>query len=295
LSRVYFRGSRAQARGIVNLCRMMITGRTPDVLGIGRGVFLTVGFAALSDIKADFVRKARGGTGEDGVKWPPLSPQTLAYHRRFGPGEKSRLKKAAGLGGTNRYAPGGKKGLLTAAQLKRWRFIYSRVLRRLMVSMNVEKWSLSSDAEIENSRFLGGESGAKGRAAQIAWATLKREGAKTMIDVFGHRNVEILRDTGVLLNSLSPGKLSGGGPDVIYQFPAGEGGEDQIFSTMANGVIVGTNVPYAATHQYGDAKRKIPARPFLPVGDAPQAWQDRWAEAGAQAMAIGIRKALEAA
>ena len=46
----------------------------------------------------------------------------------------------------------------------------------------------------------------------------------------------------------------------------------------AGEVIVGTNVIYASTHQNGDAKRKIPARPFLPDEDhpVPQVWWDRW-------------------
>lgn len=32
-------------------------------------------------------------------------------------------------------------------------------------------------------------------------------------------------------------------------------------------VLVGTNVIYAATHQFGDDSRGIPARPFLGIGD----------------------------
>jgi phage gpG-like protein len=35
----------------------------------------------------------------------------------------------------------------------------------------------------------------------------------------------------------------------------------------ARRVVIGTNVVYAATHQFGDARRGIPARPFLVVQD----------------------------
>lgn len=35
-------------------------------------------------------------------------------------------------------------------------------------------------------------------------------------------------------------------------------------------VFVGTNVPYAATHQFGDPERKIPRRRFLPGNKAGQ-------------------------
>ena len=287
---VYFRGSRDEARRIIRGLGPILSGRSPDPLGIAQGVFLAVGFAVLSDVKADFVRKSRGETGEDGVKWPPLSPAYLAYGRRFGRGEQTALKKAAGLGGTHRYAPGGAKGLLTAEQLKRWRQVYSRVLHRLMLSMHAEKWSLDTDAEIQASRFTTGEGGAKSKAAAIAWATVKAEGAKTKLEVYGHRKVDILRDTGILLNSLSPGQLEGGD----YRPPTAEGGEQQIMRTIGNGVVVGTSVPYAGVHQHGSQKHGIPARPFLPER-VPDVWAARWAEAATLALAAGMRLALGAA
>ncbi|MEX2176195.1 MAG: hypothetical protein WD872_17670 [Pirellulaceae bacterium] len=206
-------------------------------------------------------------------KWPLLSPAYLAYQRRFGRGEKAQLKADAGVGKGQRFGVAGNKGLLTKAQQKRWNGIFAAMLARLLLSM--------SPAE------------AKQRTAQIAWAKLKAEGAKTLIDVFGHRTVQILRDTGVLLNSLSPGKLTGTGAHVNYAPPSAEGGEDQVFEAIGNGVIVGTNVPYAASHNYGDPKRGIPKRQFLPA-EAPQVWLDRWADVANQALSIGIRAALEA-
>lgn len=266
-SKVYFQGSREDARRIVQDLAGMLTGRVQDSLGIARGVFLAVGFAALSDIKADFVRKARGGTGEDGEKWPPLSPAYLAYQRRFGPGEKAALKKAAGLDKANRFGVAGNKGLLTKAQQKRWNEIFATRLARFALSMPMAE--------------------AKQRAAQVAWATVKAEGAKTMLEVYGRRTVEILRDTGILLNSLSPGRLTHG----EYAKPSGEGGEQQIFETLANGVIVGTNVPYAASHNYGDQKRGIPKRQFLPT-DPPAVWLKRWADVASDALLAGARRAF---
>lgn len=284
-SKVYFRGSRDDARQIVRNLADILTGKVRDAAGLAQGVFVAIGFAALSDIKADFVRKSRGGVGEDGEKWPPLSPEYLAYHRRFGPGEKAKLRKSAGLSSGNRYAPGGilkttvidhvitekfsqNKGLLSKQQLKRWRQIFGRTLNRLLLSM--------------------GEGPAKARAAQIAWATLKREGAKTMLEVYGNRTVEILRDTGILLNSLSPGRISGN----QYAKPTGDGGEAQIFETISNGVIVGTNVPYAASHNYGDAKRGIPKRQFLPK-DPPRIWLERWMDAANNALLSAVKLAFQ--
>jgi len=71
---------------------LMLIGQHPDEQGIARGVFFALGVAALSDIKSDYVRKARGETGEDGTRWPPLSPKYLAYGRRFGKGEQNLLQ-----------------------------------------------------------------------------------------------------------------------------------------------------------------------------------------------------------
>lgn len=269
MTKIYFRGNRMQARQVARRLKDTLCGRASDPLGLARGVFLAIGFAALSDIKDDFVRKANGETGEDGVKWPDLSPKTKAYGRRFGPGEQSALKKAAGLGKANRFAPGQNKGLLTAAQLKLWRKIYGTRLQRFLVSMP--------------------EPQAKARAAQIAWAELKRMGAKTKISVYGQRKLQILRDTGVLLNSLSPGEING----TEYSKPGGDGGDDQIFQTISNGVIVGTTVPYASVHQRGNPAKGIPARPFLPEREAPQVWQERWEKVAAQAIDIAIRMAYQ--
>ena len=242
----------------------VLAGKEPDTAGVARGVFLAVGFAALGSIKADFITKSRGGTGADGVKWKPLSKEYLAYGRRFGPGEESSLKKAAGLGRGNRLAPGTNKGLLTTAQLKRWRQIFGQVLHRMLLSLSP------------------GE--AKARAAQIAWATLKREGAKTKLEVYGNRIVDINRDTGVLFNSLSPGQMGGEGPTAIYTKPSGDGGSDQIFETVTNGIIVGTNVEYA------EAVNKI--RPIVPK-EAPTVWQEEWGQVAAEALEIGARMVFE--
>ncbi len=262
---VYFRGSRQQAKEIVYQLAGMLTGKVRDSANIAKGVFLAIGFAALSDVKADFVRKARGGRGEDGETWPKLSKAYLAYQRRFGPGEQKALKAAAGVGAAQRFGVAGNKGLLTKAQQKRWNGLFARLLARYLLSMPA------------------GE--AKARAAQVAWATVKREGAKTMLEVYGNRTVEILRDTGILLNSLSPGRIAGDS----YEKPSGDGGAEQIFETIANGVIVGTNVPYAASHNYGDAKRGIPKRQFLPPVP-PAAWVDRWLGVANDALLAAARR-----
>ena len=262
MPKLYFRGSIDQAREQIYLVVRSICGNSKAKEKAARRVHTAIGLQALSDIKDDFVRKARGETGEDGVKWPKLSRKYLAYGRRFGKGEQAALKRSAGLHQGHRH-----RGLLSAAQNKRWKQIFATRLARFAASMSLEA--------------------AKARAAQIAWAQLKREGAKTKLMVYGDRQHEILRDTGVLLNSLSPGRIGG---DSEYE-PA----EAQIFKLVSSGVIVGTNVPYAAVHQNGSKKKNIPARPFLPTESNPACpeWIKRWTEVGRDATRFALIESLE--
>lgn len=271
MSIAYFQGGQIEAARIIRAVIGSVVGSRQTE--VARSVYVAIGFAALSDIQEDFIKKARGGTGEDGKAWQRLSPKTLAYSRRFGPGEKAALKQAAGLSKLNRYGVGGNHGLLTKAEQTRWRKIYGQSLARFAVSMPFDA--------------------AKARAGATAWAQLKREGAHTMLEVFGNRTVEILRDTSVLFNSLSLGEITGGPFGAAYSSPRLPGGDQQIFQTIENGIIVGTNVKYAATHNYGDAKRGIPARPFIPDGNAiPATWLNRWLDAGMQALAHAIEQSL---
>ena len=187
--KVYFRGSRSEARQVARaLAEALARGGDPN---LARSVFTVLGLAALSDIKADFIRKARGEVGEDGVKWAPLAESTL------------KRRRGGGAGG-----------------------------------------------------------------------------------------VEILRDTSVLLNSISPGQISGGANNLSYSKPNGDGGAEQVFHHLENGVVVGTNVTYGVYHQNGT--KHMPARPFLPDGQKiPREWKQRWLKAAMQAVRIAARTAFE--
>jgi hypothetical protein len=259
---VYFRGSKQAAREVVRTFVGMLTGKQPDQGSLAAGVFRVIGFAALGSIQRDFLTKARGGTGEDGVKWKPLKPETIAYSRRYGPGEMSRLKKQAGLGRGHNRGIGGNRGVLTKAQETRWWALYRQSLA----------WCIP--------RF-GFNQEAKAAAASVAWAQLKREGAKTMLEVYGNRQVEILRDTSVLFNSLSPGTLVGGEVPSAYVKPNVEGGAEQVFKEIENGVIVGTTVAYAA--------KQNKTRPFIPK-TVPDKWKREWAETALGSVADAMRQ-----
>ncbi len=106
-----------------------------------------------------------------------------------------------------------------------------------------------------------------------AWIILKSEGAKTLIGEYGDTPVQILRDKGFLLNSLSPGIVpSQDNPPVPPPKPSGEGGEQQVFEIGPGEVIVGTNRPHAAAHHTG-IPGKLPQRRLWP---SPSNWPANW-------------------
>src|SRR3989304_5315535 len=188
---------------------------------------------ALSLIKEAFVIRARGGTDDSGLKWEPLKRATVAG-RRPPPHKKVGERP---------------RGLLTVAQDDLWRKVYGTTLARL-----------------KGKGFAVGD--AKGLAAAQAWITVKAAGGKTRLDTLGGRQVDILRDTGTLLNSLSPGK------------DGHSGHENQIFRLEAGSVIVGTNRKGAAAHHYGTSR--LPQRPLWPE---PAKWPAYWWE-----LLVGVAK-----
>lgn len=215
----------------------ILAGREPDPTGhVVREIQLLVGVQALSLIWEAFVTKSRGGTDECGIRWPRLSPRTIAYGRRHPGKKKGKLRPS-----------------LSESQDRRWRAIYSAMLRK------------TSD---------------KGHAAAIAWVVLKSQGATTVLEKYGGTSVEILKDTGILYNSLSPGAIdlsgtagsSGLAGSSGVTGPPGVPG--QVFQLIPGSVIVGTNVPYARRHHFGDPSHNLPARQLWPYDGQP--WPDRW-------------------
>lgn len=275
--------SRELAESTIHLLIGSLSGNLNAFPDLVEGVQLSIAWQLLSDVQESFVLKARGDVGRDGIRWAPLSREYLAYGRRFGTGEQAELKRAAGLVVTDkngkpttapfRYAPGKKKGLLTADQLKKWRGFYAFMLARMSARVPLPE--------------------AKRIAAGYAWNQMKKRGAQTKLNVYGTRQVEILRDTSVLFNSLSPFAVID--YDFVDQFSvlASQVPKDaQILQAIRGGVRVGTNVPYAASHHYGDNKRGIPARPFWPADGLPQVWRDNMADVMKEATLSALKHAL---
>ena len=215
----HVRANRAEIRHA--LSRMPALARSGGA--VANAMMTRCGMAALGHIKAAFIIKARGGTDEAGESWKPLSPKTIAYSktRQRGKGGRTKAEKKR-----NSYP----SQALSKNQQEQWWEVYRRQLA-------IRK-------------------GNKGHAAAVAWLILKKAGAQTLVDKYGHRQVEILRDTGLLLNSLSPGVKSN---ESIFRVGYGE-------------VIVGTNRKGAAGHHYGIPGR-LPQRRLWPE---PNKWPDSW-------------------
>lgn len=192
-------------------------------------VLVRIGLSLLSQIQQDFITKARGGRGRDGIQWQPLAPETIA-RRRVGP---TYLKSQA-LAQT-----ADKRLYVTGPQNAAWKEIYQQNLARLRLALD--------DAE------------AKKLAARVATAAIRRAGGKTKLEALGSRNVEILRDTGELFRSLTPG--------VQKENTDAPG---QVFATDGNTVSVGSSKkPW---HHRGVPGR-LPSRPLWPLdGNIPSAW-----------------------
>jgi hypothetical protein len=269
---ISFDGTREQLRKLLWSFLGSIGGGSGPFVPQVRGIKLRVGMIALACVQEAFIEKASGGTGEDGIQWPPLKKQTIA-NRRVGDSDIASMKsqgitkRQSGYGARKQGAGDLdskgrlKRGFLTDAEDKRWKKIFASRKAQMM-----GKHGMSEGA-------------ASARAAQIAWAVLKSEGAKTKLEVLGNRKVMIGRDTGRLFNSLSPGVAD---PDSHPLLTPPPEVEERVLREEVGCVIVGTNVVYASAF----AK----TRPLWPkTGQLPAPWMQR-IHAGA---ASGIAEAIE--
>lgn len=251
--------TRSQKPELVALVRSlpaMLAGKIEDKFHIVKGFKLRVGYTLLSQILPNFQALGRGFVGVDGTKWPKLSKAYLAYGRRFGPREKTTLKAAYGLGKQNRFGPGSTIGLLTPEQMRLWRQTFSQRLR----------WYLSKMDEKE----------AKAKAAAVAWIVVKRAGGKTKLEVFGNREVQILKDNGQLEASLEPGFLTNLGVSAYYYSKGNKGSENQVFDMDdPRLIVVGTNDKKAVFHHFA---KKRPLRRLWPR-QIPDFWWKKILEA----------------
>lgn len=258
MTRIRYHGTIDELRDEINGLIDALTGKAGRNDPRVRGVLLAIGLAALSSIKEAFVIKARGGTDAMGISWPELKPETIARRRQ---------------GSHQKHSGKVDKGQYEA--VKKQRELRQRIQRREFKRLFAEF----------STRLPEGE--ARARANRVASQRATAQSGMTIVEALGGRVVEILRDTGALLNSLSPGEIAGDS----YVIPEG-----QLFELAASSVILGSNLIYAATHNFGDAKRRIPRRQFLPDDDTqvPQEWLDDWVDAGRLAIIAVLQQELAA-
>lgn len=204
----------------------LLSGKLPDPSGIVQDTLRQLGEEALNRIHGAFLHKSRGGVDEAGISWAPLSPGTVAYK-----------KQHAGL--VRKKQGERPRGLLTEKQDARWRSIFAGKVRSLQ----------GQGIPYED---------AAGNAAALAWHILKLEGAKTLLEVFGGRSVNVLVESGDLAESLEPGS----------------GSQHQVFKVEDGKVSVGSDLPYAMAHHKGMPSKNLPARRLWPDGDVPASWQE---------------------
>lgn len=231
---IYVRSSRATVVAAVGHLPQEARGSG----AVAKAMMVRLGLTLLGRIRAAFVTKSRGGTDEAGDRWAPLSPKTIAYGRRHRkkPGSSkesrvfSRAKRLPWVPRSSIRAGYHPSYALTDRQRDRWWDLYRQGL----------------------AMFRGN----KASAAKRAWSISKREGATTLIAQYGGEKVDILRDTGLLLNSLSPGSTV----------------TEQVFRAGPGEVIVGTNRKGASKHHSGIPGR-LPQRRLWPD---PSRWPSSW-------------------
>jgi hypothetical protein len=190
--------------------------RAKSSRGLGRELLVAVGEAVLGQVRDAFVVKSAGGTDESGERWAPLAPATVAYRAARTQTERRRGSRPS-------------QGL-TAKQQEQWWEEYRRAMAR---------WP-----------------GEKARAARHAWFILKQRGARTLFDKYRGARADILRDTGALLESLTPGAHSGA----------------QVFRVETGSVTIGTS-RRGATAQHAGLPGRLPQRRLWP---APANWPPSW-------------------
>lgn len=233
---LYTRASRENVqRAVLDLYQQVTGYRSGNEAA--RALLVRIGLANLANIKQAFLAKARGGTDITGLSWPKLSKKTVAYSRRH-PGVPKGFYRAL-------YSP---SWMLTAQQRKRWWKLYRQYG--------------GTGPEGEKYHQRGGHNP---YAARLAWRILKAEGAKTLLGTYGGVRVEILRDTGLLFNSLSPGV------PVDHAGTAPPRVADQVFRLERAAVIVGTNRKHARVHHEGLGH--VPQRRLWPD---PRTWPPAW-------------------
>lgn len=97
MAEVVYNGSPESLRHLLGNLGAIIAGKLPDPGGNAAALLTRMGISLLTEVKRDFLTKARGGTGRDGIKWEPLKPATIARRRGGGKGGVEILRDTGDL------------------------------------------------------------------------------------------------------------------------------------------------------------------------------------------------------
>jgi hypothetical protein len=275
--RVRVRLTRQQVNAALRRLPGLLSGREPDPTGEVQAIQTRLGVQALSLIKEAFIQKSRGGTDEAGDRWEPLRGTTLALRmRNFSP-TAARVNKLADILSKSEDS----RKAQVRVQFERLRRTLFREGAGKVASRNALRILEAMRPNISQGRYK--------RLRNVLTADLSKPASRKRLWglAFTGAFAEILRDSGVLLNSLSPG-VNGASGDP-----------GQVFRLEPGAVIVGTNVPYAVYH-HSDEPRKLKknGEVFLPQRrlwprQLPRRWQELLAKQAADGSSRLVARLLE--
>lgn len=231
----------------------ILSGDIPDQYGLMNALLARAVYLALEDIRADYLVKSSGGVGKNGVVWDGHAPATI---------KKRSRKEGLFSGQSGRAAEGRQRRHEQSVRLQETREeIYRREYAKLRAGGVPAK--IASKQASDLARFM-----TKKMAEYQEKLGRGQEGVKGEEGSF-----PILIDDSRLLQSASPGQLSGSGLSTTYT-PT----QEQSVEYQGRSATVYSNVPYADVHVTGNSKTGMPPRDFT-VNDVPAEWADRWAAA----------------
>lgn len=264
-----YKGSRPQLLKELKALPRVFAGKEPDRGAAVESVMLAGGLTLLGRVQDAYEIKSAGGIGDDGIQWAPLSPVTLAL-RRKGPGGAKAIVR---LGKSFKNAPLARQKLIRR-NYQRLRDLYESDMsvrghpgaqsKRVAIRiLKLTKPYITPDhfkktlAELNRSDFL---KTIRGKTRLKTAKQMVQDRAAIKRTSFVAAFALILRDTGILLGSLSPDVRSS---DMINKFEPGA-------------LTIGSNVEYMKYHQSSaprklkaDGTPRLPRRQILPDDDKP--------------------------
>lgn len=254
---VYVRASKRDVvmDAVRQLPKVLASSSDPLAHGFRNGL----GVAFLQKNSDNFIANSRGGSGADvDLRWPPLAPSTIAARRIET--RKSSNPEIEKLRAPARQA---KAAYREALKQRKLRGKFESKLYRRHVKTLIEQGMSPAHAQVLSKTHAH-------REAMFRFGDL----AKRKVEVFAGVPVEILRDTGVGLNLLSPAHFSETTGDYTKKPPEHNPETsdtiEAIFENEPGQVMVGVR-GYISRHHHGG--RRLPKRSLWPD---PMDWPDEW-------------------